>query len=194
MRHIAIACMAFIATGTTMARADATDLAKQTQNPIANLISVPLQNNFNFGVGPGDDLQYVLNIQPVIPVGLGENLLLINRAILPVMYQPELAPGVGQQWGLGKLTYQGYFSPMSEGSSITRGVGPVLAFPTNTDDVLGSDKWGAGPGAVIVWTKDRWVIGGLINNIWDYAGPSSAPDVNFMTAQYFLSYNFVLPK
>ena len=190
MRRIAIVCLLFFSAGSALAQQDDTELAKQTQNPIANLISVPLQNNFNFGVGPEDDLQYVLNIQPVIPVGLGEKLLLINRAILPVMYQPELAPGVGQEWGLGNLTYQGYFSPKSEDSSITWGIGPVLTFPTNTGDAFGTDKWAAGPGAVIVWLKNRWVIGGLINNVWDYAGPSSASDVNFMTAQYFLNYNF----
>jgi hypothetical protein len=190
MRHIAIVCLFFFAAGSALAQQDDTELAKQTQNPIANLISVPLQNNFNFGVGPGDDLQYVLNIQPVIPVSLGEKLMLINRAILPVMYQPELGPGVGQEWGLGRLTYQGYFSPKNEGSSITWGVGPVLGFPTTTDDIFGSDKWTAGPGAVIVWMKDRWVIGGLINNVWDYAGPSSTSDVNLMNAQYFLNYNF----
>jgi hypothetical protein len=148
MRRIAIVCLVFFAAGPALAQPDDDKLAKQTQNPIANLISVPLQNNFNFGVGPEDDLQYVLNIQPVVPVDLGEKFLLINRAILPVMYQPELAPGVGQDWGLGNLTYQGYFSPKSEGSSITWGVGPVLTFPTNTDDVFGSDKWAAGHGTL----------------------------------------------
>jgi hypothetical protein len=190
MRRIAIVCLVLFAAGRTLAQQDDTELAKQTQNPVANLISVPLQSNFNFGVGPEDDLQYVLNIQPVIPIDLGEKLLLINRPILPVIYQPELAPGVGQKWGLGNLTYQAYLSPKSEGSSVTWGVGSVLVFPTNTDDIFGSDKWAAGPGAVVVWLKDRWVIGGLINNVWDYAGSSSAPDVNFMTAQYFLNYNF----
>jgi hypothetical protein len=174
----------------TTAWAEEDSLAQDSQNPIANLISVPLQNNFNFGVGLEDDLQYVLNIQPVIPISLSGKLLLINRLILPVMYQPELAPGVGQEWGLGNLTYQAYLSPKSEGSSITWGVGPVLMFPTNTDDIFGSDKWAIGPGAVLVWLKNRWVIGGVINNIWDYAGPSSATDVNFMTAQYFVNYNF----
>jgi hypothetical protein len=184
MRRIAIVCLVVFAAGPVLAQQDDTELAKQTQNPIANLISVPLQSNFNFGVGPEDDLQYVLNIQPVIPIGMGEKLLLINRAILPVMYQPELAPGVGQEWGLGNLTYQGYFSPKSEGSSITWGVGPVLTLPTNTDDAFGSDKWAAGPGAVVVWMKERWVIGGLINNVWDYAGPSSA---SFPAGFYFTS-------
>jgi len=104
---------------------DASDLAKQTQNPVSSLISVPFQNNFNFGVGPDDDLQYILNIQPVIPVRITEKWNLINRVIAPLIYQPELAPGFGDEFGLGDIQYQGFLSP-AKPSKLIWGIGPVF--------------------------------------------------------------------
>jgi len=49
------------------------ELAKKTQNPVADLISVPFQNNTSFGIGPDDAVQNVTNIQPVIPTKLGDD-------------------------------------------------------------------------------------------------------------------------
>ena len=94
------------------------DLAKAAQNPVASLISLPLQNNTNFGVGPGDDVQNVLNIQPVIPFNLGENWKLITRTIAPVIYQPELVPGTGSEFGLGDINTTLFFSPTESGKII----------------------------------------------------------------------------
>ena len=90
--------------------------ARQTQNPVADLISVPFQNNVNFGVGPQDDVQYILNIQPVIPFKLSEDWNLISRTIVPLIYQPELAAGVGEVFGLGDIQQSLFFSPASPGS------------------------------------------------------------------------------
>lgn len=165
------------------------DLAKQTQNPISTLISVPFQNNFNFGVGPDDDLQYILNIQPVIPVNITENWNLINRVIAPLIYQPELAPGFGDEFGLGDIQYQGYLSP-SRPSKLIWGIGPVFQFPSATDESLGTEKWSAGPGFVALTIQGPWVVGGLINNIWSFAGDDDREDVNLMLIQPFINYNF----
>ena len=93
-----------------------TELAKKTQNPVADLISVPFQNNVNFGVGPDDDVQYILNIQPVIPFKLTEDWNLISRMIVPLIYQPELAPGVGEVFGLGDIQQSLFLSPAKRGS------------------------------------------------------------------------------
>src|SRR5688572_18636032 len=107
---------------------DDADLAKKTQNPVADLISVPFQNNVNFGVGPNDDVQYILNIQPVIPFRLTEDWNLISRTIVPLIYQPELAPGLGDVFGLGDIQQSLFLSPAKPGKLIW-GVGPILQFP-----------------------------------------------------------------
>jgi hypothetical protein len=169
--------------GRVLAATSHEDLTKQTQNPVAELISVPFQNNFNFGVGPGDDLQYVLNIQPVWPLKISEDWNLITRTILPVVYQPELGPGVGDEFGLGDTTFTGFLSPRKPGKIIW-GAGPAVLLPTSTDDSLGIGKWGAGPAAVVLTMEGRWVYGALVNNVWGFEG-----DYNVMTFQPFVNYN-----
>jgi hypothetical protein len=170
------------------------ELAKKTQNPIANLISLPLQNNLNFGYGAKDapkrsSTQYVLNVQPVVPVQLGDKLNLITRPIVPIIRQPDLIDG-GDTWGLADIQLQTYLSPAGTGK-VTWGVGPVLQFPSATNGKkLGTQKWSAGPGAVALIQPGQWVIGGLINNLWSFAGKSDREDINLMTIQPFVNYNF----
>ena len=166
----------------------ATALAKKTQNPVADLISVPFQNNFNFGVGPDEDVQYILNIQPVYPMHLSEEWNLIHRPIIPLINQPSLAPALDGQFGIGDLQYQTFFSPAKPGKLIW-GAGPVLQFPTASGDVLGSGKWSVGPGLVALTAQGPWVAGALINNIWSFAGEGDRADVNQMTLQPFVNYN-----
>jgi hypothetical protein len=172
-----------------LARAqDDAELARKTQNPVADLISVPFQNNINFGVGPGDDVQYILNIQPVIPFRLTQDWNLISRTIVPLIYQPELAPGFGDVFGLGDIQQSLFLSPARPGQLIW-GVGPIFQFPSATDDALGQGKWGAGPTAVALSMYGPWVFGALINNVWSFAGESDRPDVNQMLIQPFVNYN-----
>jgi len=155
------------------------DLAKQAQNPIANLISLPLQNNTNFNVGPDDRNQNILNIQPVYPFSLGEDWNVITRTILPVISQP-LADG-DRQNGLGDTSFTAFFSPKDSGK-LTWGVGPVVLIPTSTDDALGAGNWGGGASAVFLAMPGHWVVGSLFSNVW-------AQDVNLFTWQYFINYN-----
>ena len=176
------------ATPPVWAQHDDAELAKKTQNPVADLISVPFQNNVNFGVGPHDDVQYILNIQPVIPFRLTEDWNLISRTIVPLIYQPELAPGVGEVFGLGDIQESLFFSPAKPGKVIW-GVGPIFQFPTATDDSLGQGKWGAGPTAVALTVHGPWVLGALVNNVWSFAGDSDRRDVNQMLLQPFVNYN-----
>jgi hypothetical protein len=125
------------------------ELAKKTQNPVADLISVPFQSDFNFEVGPTKGTQYVLNIQPVIPIHLTADWNLITRTILPVIYQPELSPGTRPNTGLGDLNPTLFLSPAKSGALIW-GVGPTFTVPKATDTALGSGKWSAGPAGVVL--------------------------------------------
>jgi hypothetical protein len=188
-RLVGFALMLAISSVPGLARAqDDSELAKKTQNPVADLISVPFQNNINFGVGPDDDVQYILNIQPVIPFRLTEDWNLISRTIVPLMYQPELAPGVGDVFGLGDIQQSLFLSPAKPGQLIW-GVGPIFQFPTATDDSLGQGKWGIGPTAVALTVQGPWVLGTLINNVWSFAGDGDRRDVNQMLLQPFVNYN-----
>ena len=167
---------------------DQEDLAKESQNPIGNIISLPFENNFDFGVGPEDALVYKLNLKPVYPMTFGK-VNLINRFILPVIYQEERFEGEGSEFGLGDFTYQAFFSP-AKLVKIIWGTGPAFIFPTNTDDRLVVDKWSAGPAVVALAKPGHWLFGTLVQNVWSYAGDSDVPDVNFFSFQYFINYNF----
>ncbi|PWS34397.1 neuromedin U [Falsiroseomonas bella] len=166
---------------------DADALARQTQNPVANLISVPFQNNTNFNYGPRNHTQNILNIQPVIPFGLNEDWNIITRTILPVISQPGFAPGEGTTFGLGALQVSAFLTPAQSGRLIW-GVGVVGQAPTVTDEVLGSRAWGVGPTAVALTMAGQWTIGGLVNNVWSIGGEGSNKYNNFLF-QPVLSYN-----
>jgi hypothetical protein len=164
-------------------------LQKAVQNPVASLISVPVQNNNNFGIGPDDRTQDVLNIQPVIPVRVSENWNLITRIITPIIYQPTVSQPVNQgAYGFGDMNPTFFLSPAKPGKIIW-GAGPALVLPTATNSVLGQGKWSMGPSFVVLAQPDKWTLGALVNNVWSFAGQSARPDVNQMTFQYFINYN-----
>ncbi|MDR4493976.1 MAG: neuromedin U [Nitrospirales bacterium] len=164
------------------------ELAKKTQNPVADLISIPFQNNMNFGLEPNHRTQNVLNIQPVIPFNLTDDWNLITRTIMPIIKQPDLRTTSDDTWGIGDINMSLFLSPArSEG--LIWGLGPVLQFPTATDEVLGTRKWSAGPSGVGVIMHGPWVVGLLANNIWSYAGNDDRKSVSQFLAQYFFNYN-----
>ena len=170
-------------------KAKAAALAKATLNPIASLISVPLQNNFDWGGGPNDDgFQYRLTVQPVIPISLSEDWNVISRTILPFVYQENII-GTSSQSGLADTVQSLFFSPVKPTKSgWIWGAGPVLQLPTATDDLLGEEKWGAGPTGVALKQHGPWTYGLLFNHIWSFAGESDRDDVNRTFLQPFMSY------
>jgi hypothetical protein len=170
-------------------KAAAAELAMKLSNPVAALISVPLQNNFDFGAGPtGDGFQYKLNIQPVIPFSLNEDWNLISRTILPYVYQENIF-GTSSQSGLSDTVQSLFFSPKAPTSrGWIWGAGPVFLLPTATDDLLGAEKWGAGPTAVLLKQDKGWTYGLLANHIWSFAGDSSRAEVNATYLQPFLTF------
>jgi hypothetical protein len=162
------------------------DLAKAAQNPIANLISLPFQNNTNFGAGPDDRNQNVLNIQPVLPFTINEDWNLITRTILPVISQP-LGDG-GRKNGIGDTLFTAFFSPKDSGK-ITWGVGPAVLIPTSSNDALGAGDWGAGLSAVFLGMPGHWVVGSLFSNVWSEKAENQDRTTNLFTWQYFINYN-----
>jgi hypothetical protein len=165
------------------------ELTRATQNPMAKLISFPIQNNTNFKFGPLEKTQNVTNIQPVVPFQLNEDWLLISRTIAPIIYQPEFVEGQDSEFGLGDINQALFLGPSNPGSFIW-GAGAIFLLPTATDERLGSEKWGVGPSAVGLTMRDQWVFGALVQNIWSFAGDSNRDDVSQFLLQYFVNYNF----
>jgi len=168
------------------------DLAQELSNPIADLITVPIQMNYDRGIGPQDDgWKLQTNIQPVIPFNLSENWNLISRTILPVIYQDDILPGSGSDFGLGDINLSLFFSPKEPSSGgLIWGAGPVLLFPTATEKLLGAKKWGAGPAAVALTVRGPWTLGMLANHIWSYAGDSDREDISNTFLQPFAAYTW----
>ena len=177
------------ATSQTTQADQSAELAKKLQNPVAALISVPFQNNFDSGAGPeGDGFQYKLNFQPVIPISLNEDWNIISRTILPFIDQQDVI-GSTSQTGLGDTVQSFFFSPKEPtAGGLIWGLGPVIQLPTATDDLLGEEQWGVGPTAVLLTQKDGWTVGTLVNHIWSIAGDDSRSDVDRTFIQPFLTY------
>jgi hypothetical protein len=169
------------------------NLAEQTQNPVASLIQVPLESNFNFNVGAEGNTQYVMNAKPVIPMNLNENWNWINRGIQPIIAQDNLTatgtdiPTDSSIFGMGDLTYQGFLTS-AKPSKIITGYGAVLVVPWG-EDGLSSEKWQAGPGFVALTKIDKFVLGSVVTQQWSFAGRGSAEDVSLAVWQYFINYN-----
>ncbi|MHC4621913.1 MAG: neuromedin U [Planctomycetota bacterium] len=164
------------------------ELARATQNPVADLISLPFQNNINFEVGDGGYTQNILNIQPVYPVHLNDQWNVITRTIVPVVHQPPLIPGTDREFGLGDVQFTAFMSPRDSGGLIW-GAGPVFRFDTATDDTLGQEKWSAGPSVVALKIEGPWVYGALVQNLWSFAGDSDRAHINEFLLQPFINYN-----
>ena len=166
------------------------ELAKKLANPVASLISVPFQFNYDRGLGDNDDgYKIYLNIQPVIPISISEDWNLISRTILPVVYQYDILNGSGDQFGLSDTTQSFFLSPKKPGpAGLIWGVGPVFLLPTGTDELLSSEKWGAGPTGVVLKQDGPWTYGILANHIWSFAGDSDRANVNSTFLQPFINY------
>lgn len=169
---------------------DAQELAKKLSNPIANLISVPLQYNFDDDIGAANGHKSFINVQPVIPISINEDWNLISRTIVPlVTEQNDIAGQSGSQSGVGDITQSLFFSPKAPtANGIIWGVGPVILLPTASDSLLGAEKWGLGPTAVVLTQRGHWTIGTLANHIWSVGGDDNRQDISATYVQPFLTY------
>ena len=166
------------------------DLAKKLSNPVASLISVPIQANYDENIGPNEDGSvWKINIQPVIPFTLNENWNLISRTILPIISQDDVpVTGMGES-GIGDIVQSLFFSPKEPTSGgLIWGAGPVFLLPTASDDALGGEKWGIGPTAVVLKQAGTWTYGALVNHIESFAGDDDRADISATFLQPFLIY------
>jgi hypothetical protein len=167
------------------------ELAQELTNPIADLMTIPIQMTYDQNIGPEDEgTKLQTNIQPVIPFNLTDEWSAITRTIVPIVQQDEVYPGAGSQSGLGDTSLSIFVSPKQTESGVIWGVGPILLLPTASDDLLGSGKWGAGPAGIVVAMLGPWTVGGLANHVWSVAGDDERPDVSNTFLQPFAAYTW----
>lgn len=181
------------AAGAPSEAAKEADLAKQLANPVSSLISVPFQQNIQFGIGPANaGWQDLMNIQPVVPFGISADWNVIARMIMPVTYQDEIFPGTGSQFGIGDTTFQFFFSPKAPTKDgVIWGVGPLFFVPSGSY-LLSTSTWGAGVAAVALKQIPKPYMGGgiltigaLVTQLWPVSG---AAPINSLYLQPFVSY------
>ena len=165
------------------------ELAKERQNPIADLIQVPIESTFDFGAPAGNGFQYTLTIQPVIPVKINNDWNLISRPIFSLVNAPESTSGKGRTTGSGDLVTQFYFSPQNP-KPVIWGIGPVVGMPTGSDPLLGTGKWTMGPGVAIISQTEHWTFGVLVNHVWSFAGDRHRSDVSLTVIEPTVSYSW----
>jgi hypothetical protein len=170
---------------------DSSDLAQDLTNPVADLLTIPIQMNYDQNFGPDEDgWKLQTNIQPVLPFNVNDDWNLITRTIMPVIWQDEIFPGAGSQFGLGDINLSLFFSPKKPTNGVIWGVGPVLYLSTATEDLLGAEKWGAGPTAIALTMRGRWTMGALANHLWSFAGNDQRDDINSTFVQPFVAYTW----
>jgi len=176
------------ATDKASAQQDQTaELAKKAQNPVADLMIMPLQYNIDFGIGPANASQQTLKFMPVIPFSLGPEWNLITRTIIPWIDAESPVEGGKRKSGLGDIQQSFFFTPKEPVGGWIIGTGPIIQYPSATDDALGSEKWGAGPSVIVLQQKSGWTIGMLANHVWSFAGNDDRANVNVTFLQPFLA-------
>lgn len=179
---------AFILIASSAIADESTYWAKTAQNPMADIMKLPIENRFDTGFGDKEALNYRLSFQPSMVSEISSHWNIVNRFDIPFMYQPGRTSGEKDSWGLGDITYESFYGP-SNARNFFWGLGPAVQIPTATDPQLGTRKWSAGMAGTASIVKGPVVAGARINQLWSFAGKSDRPDVNRMAFEYFLYAN-----
>ena len=166
---------------------DSAEIAQKLTNPLAAMISVPVQNWFDFNLGPRKDgFRYTMEAQPVYPMQISKDWNLLSRTTIPLVYQQNVY-GRTTQVGLSDATESIFLSPVHP-KSIIWGAGPIFLAPTGTDGLLSTRKFAIGPTAVALKHKGHTNVGLLASHVWSVAGSDSHPGVSETFAQPFVAY------
>jgi hypothetical protein len=168
----------------------AQELAQKLNNPVASLISVPFQNNLDYGIGAYGGAKYTLNFQPVIPITLSRKWNLITRYIIPIIDQQDISAEGKSEFGLSDATVSAFFSPAGTRNGWIWGAGPAFLVPIGTHDLLSTRKWGIGPTALLLRQAKGLTYGFLANQLWSVAGNENRNDINQLFLQPFFAYNW----
>jgi hypothetical protein len=168
----------------------AEEISKKLNNPVSSLISVPLQNNMEAGIGPLKGYQNRMNVQPVIPFNFTKDWNLITRTVLPVVTQTNITSIPDRQTGLSDMVASAFLSPAKSDNGLVWGAGPAFLVPTATNGILGTKQWGVGPTACVLFQESGWTYGVLVNQIWSYAGSAKRDEFNQFYALPFLNYHW----
>ena len=185
------------ADGTPMsmeASASASDVAKKLANPIAAMISLPIQGNYQPNLGVNDEgSQWLVNVQPVVPIDFNDEWNIISRTIVPLVSKDTGIPGEGHN-SVADIVQSAWLSPKAPTESgWIWGVGAAFLIPTGSE--VSAEKWGVGPTAIALKQDGPWTYGGLFNHIWDFAGNdindingNTLNNINQTFMQPFLTY------
>jgi hypothetical protein len=188
--NVAVLVICCVSLHSATAQESAEELAKKLANPVSNLISLPFQNNTDYGIGDYKGTRNTMNIQPVIPISISKDLTLIARWVQPWITQYNITGEGQKQNGLADAVVSGFLSPKNSKNGFTWGAGPVFSVPVATHDLLASKQFGIGPTAVGLKQSNGWTVGALVNQIWGITGGEGRPKVNQMFLQPFLNYNW----
>lgn len=184
-----IMCITVICLAQPAVADESAELAKKLSNPVASLINVPIEYDYDSDIGPTDSgSRWTMTVKPVIPFTLNEDWNLITRTIVGYAHQENLVPGLGTQDGLSDMQISMFFAPREPVNGFILGAGPVLGLPTATDDLLGTEKWSAGPSFVALKQQGPWTYGMLGQHTWSYAGNADRDNVNNTFLQPFLAF------
>ena len=165
------------------------ELARKMQNPVSDRLSFSFVGDLNFRAGLNKETQGIFKIRSIKSFNLGDNWNLVARPVIPVIHQPEIVPGRGDQFGLGDISLALFLTPRSSRFAVF-GVGPTVVFPSATEKTLGLGKWRVGPALAVVSMPGPWIFGTVVSNLWSVGGNSNRADVNSLTVQPFVYYNF----
>jgi hypothetical protein len=170
---------------------DKVGIAKKLANPIANMISVPLQYEFSRGVGRNQGgSEQTLLFQPVMPFNLGGGDTFIVRPIVAGVREVSVQDASGQPfsgYGIASVTIESFYAPNTNSSWIW-GIGPFAQSPSGNSGKFGSQQTGAGVTGVVLNRHGPWTYGLLSYQSWEVGGNPAFGTQNNLYGQPFLAY------